>query len=617
MINLIGKKNFWLMLLFDIILVTCAYGLSYLIRFEGKIPAGHLHILQNTIFWIVLVKVMFFFYFNLYRGMWRYTSLVDFMNVMKAVVSSSLSIILLILFLFNFQGFSRSVYILDFLLTLVFIAGIRLGIRIYLSRKPTAFLSVFGKKDRKVKRILLIGAGNTGEHVLRELMDNPAINMLPIGFLDDDRTKFHQEIHGIPVLGRIDQIDEIKADYEGILICTPSATGAQMRRIVEICERSGKPVKTMPPLGELIDGRISLKLIREVSMTDIIGREEVRLDDEEIKRYLLGKRVLITGAGGSIGRELLRQIGRFKPEAVALLDFSEYNLYQVEMECRRRFKEIEVETCLVDLVDLCRTRRMFEHFRPNVVFHAAAYKHVPMQELNPWEAVCNNLLAMKNVTACSIDIGVDKFVLVSSDKAVRPTNVMGATKHICELMASCGNGNSKTCFISVRFGNVVGSSGSVVPLFQQQIAQGGPVTVTHPEITRYFMSIPEAAQLILQAGAMGKGREIFILKMGEPIRILDLARDVIRFHGFEPEKDIEIVFTGLRPGEKLYEELITEGEGIVPTYHDKIMVLIPDQCDNHDHLSQQVDELIRVADTFNIPAIKAKLKEIVPEYTPQ
>lgn len=645
---LIRNKNFWLMLAADFCLITLSYLLAYKIRFEGEIPTQYFSIIEQTILAVVSIKIVTFFIFNLYRGMWRYTSLVDFINVIKAVAVSSIIIILIILFLYSLQGFPRSVFILDFLLTLVFIAGIRLGIRLYLSRNQKAFFPVFGKKDRKAKLMLLIGAGNTGEHILRELMDNPAINMFPVGFLDDDRGKLGQEIHGVPVLGHIDQIEEIDIDYEEILICVPSATGAQMRRIVEICERSGKPFKTMPPLGELIDGRISLKLIREVSMTDIIGREEVRLDEEEIKKYLLGKRVLITGAGGSIGSELARQIGRFKPQAVALLDFSEYNLYQVEMECLERFKEIEMEACLVDLGDPRPTCRVFEHFRPNVVFHAAAYKHVPMQELNPRGAVYNNLLAMKNVIACSIDAGVDKFVLVSSDKAVRPTNVMGATKRICELMASCANGlirdsallNSgqgdkwghlvncsaipedvpiypRTRFISVRFGNVVGSSGSVIPLFQQQIAQGGPVTVTHPEITRYFMSIPEAAQLILQAGAMGEGREIFILKMGEPVRILDLARDVIRFNGFEPEKDIEIVFTGLRPGEKLYEELITEGEGIVPTRHEKIMVLTPHHSNNHDRLPNQIDELIRIADTFDIPAIKAKLKEIVPEYTPQ
>jgi FlaA1/EpsC-like NDP-sugar epimerase len=406
----------------------------------------------------------------------------------------------------------------------------------------------------------------------------------------------------------------------------------------------------MPPLGEIIDGRVSLKMIREVSMSDIIGREEVRLEEDEIRKYIFGKRVLVTGAGGSIGSELVRQVGRFNPQAVALLDMSEYNLYQVERECRERAKKHDVAAYLVDIGDLLPTRRIFESFRPDVVFHAAAYKHVPMQELNPWETVFNNLLGMRNVIACSLDVGVDKFVMVSTDKAVRPTNVMGATKRVCELMAICANehgkckisnaaagarqaaaneavsaaggavpaagGGRRTRFISVRFGNVIGSSGSVIPLFQEQIARGGPVTVTHPDITRFFMSIPEAAQLIMQAGAMGNGREIYILKMGEPVRIVDLARDVIRFNGLEPDHDIEIVFTGLRPGEKLYEELITEGEGIVPTRHEKIMVLLSSNGVDPERLSHHLDDIIRIADTFDAPAIRAKLHEIVSDYTP-
>lgn len=605
------------MLAADVVLVGLSYYLAYLIRFEGKIPQEYATLFSNSILPIIIIKMICFFLFDLYRGMWRYTSLVDFLNVFKAAVISSFGLVLIFLFWVDFRGFSRSVLILDFLLTLLFIAGIRLGIRLYLSRGQRAFSLNDLRKDGKARRLLLIGAGNTGEHVLREMMDNPAIQMLPIGFLDDDKTKLGMAIHGVPVLGNVDQIDKIRVDYDEILISAPSATGKQMKRIMAACERTGKPVKTMPPLGELINGSISMKMIRTVSIEDLIGREEVCQDEEYIKGYILGKRVMITGAGGSIGSELARQLGRFDPKSVALVDFSEFNLYRVELECRERFKRLEVRSYLVDLRNIQTTRRMFKDFKPDVVFHAAAYKHVPMQEINPWEAIHNNVLSMRHLVKCSIDGGVEKFVLVSTDKAVRPTSIMGTTKRICEMIASSTDGIAKTIFISVRFGNVVGSSGSVIPLFQQQIARGGPVTVTHPEIIRYFMSIPEAAQLILQAGAMGRGKEIFILKMGEPIKIADLARDLIRLNHLEPDQDIPIKFTGLRPGEKLYEELITEGEGIVSTNHEKILVLQLNHSYNYEDLSAHIDELIHIADTFNTTAIKDKLKEIVPEYTPQ
>jgi FlaA1/EpsC-like NDP-sugar epimerase len=354
-----------------------------------------------------------------------------------------------------------------------------------------------------------------------------------------------------------------------------------------------------------------------VKFEDLLGREEVRLDAELLNRTYRDKRILVTGAGGSIGSELIRQLGRYHPSALALLDFSEYNLFQIEMATRRRFEYIPVQAYLVDIRNKENLRRAFAEFKPEVVLHAAAYKHVPLQELNPWEAVLNNIRGTQNLVTIAKETGVERFVLVSTDKAVRPTNIMGATKRVAEMFVECVNGGSRCRFVAVRFGNVLGSSGSVIPIFEEQIAAQMPVTVTHPEVTRFFMSTAEAAQLILQAGSMGEGGEIFILKMGEPVRILDLARDVIRFNGFEPEKNIEIVFTGLRPGEKLYEELITEGEGIVPTRHEKIMVLTPDQCNSHDRLGDQIDELIRIADTFDIPAIKAKLQEIVPEYTPQ
>ena len=609
------NRNFWLMLTADAILVVSSYYFAYLLRFEGHIPEQFFNVFTNTLLMVVLVKILFFFLFNLYRGMWRYTGLIDFFNVLKSVALSSTSLVAIFLFWLGFQGFSRSVFILDFILTLFFISGIRLGIRIYLSKGHTPLISFFRTDDGKVKRLLLIGAGNTGEHVLRELMDNPTVGVMPVGFLDDDMTKLGKAIHGVPVLGKVDQITRIDVDFDEILITAPSATGNQMKRIVEACERTGKIFKTMPPMGELIDGRISLKMVRKVSVTDLMGREEVRLDEQNIKKFLLGKRVMITGAGGSIGSELVRQIGRHKPKSLALLEFSEYNLYQVEFECRRRFKGIDVFPHLVDLRNLQSIRRIFADFKPNVVFHAAAYKHVPIQEINPWEAIRNNVTSMRHLADCAVKADVAKFVLVSTDKAVRPTNVMGATKRICEMIAACINGNSMTQFISVRFGNVLGSSGSVVPLFQQQIGRGGPVTVTHPDIIRYFMSIPEAAQLILQAGAMGRGREIFILKMGEPVRILDLAKEVIKLNGFVPGKDIQIVYTGLRPGEKLYEELITEGEDIVPTSHEKIMVLKPNECESYAKLSFLLDDLIRITDTYDIHAIKTKIKEIVLDYT--
>lgn len=634
----------------DVCLLVASYYLAYCLRFEGEIPESFLSLFRKTAFLVVAVKLLSFFYFNLYRGMWRYTGLADFVNVVKAVGGSTVVLAFIFMFLFGFPGFSRSVLMLDFLLTLVFIAGVRLAIRMYLTRNQYTFASQFWKKKGQAKRLLLIGAGNTGEHVLREMMDNPAIRVLPVGFIDDDPTKKGKSIHGVPVLGNVDQIDMIRVDFDEILISAPSATGRQMRRIMAACERTGKPVKTMPPLGELIDGRVSMKMVRTVSLTDLVGREEVRLDEEDIRGFLQGKRVMVTGAGGSIGSELVRQIGRFEPRAAALVDFSEFNLYRVEIEYRERLKGADVRAYLVDLGDLKLTRRVFRDFKPDVIFHAAAYKHVPMQEVNPWEAVFNNVLSMRHLVRCAIEGGVEKFVLVSTDKAVRPTNVMGATKRVCEMIATCANLNNdgalliqdklgplvncsaipgdvpiyppapsshRTRFISVRFGNVLGSSGSVIPLFQHQIAHGGPVTVTHPEIIRYFMSIPEAAQLILQASAMGKGREIFILKMGEPVKILDIAKDVIRLAGYEPMKDIEIVFSGLRPGEKLYEELITEGEDIVPTTHEKIMVLQSNNCINPSDLTAHLDELIQVAGTFDILAIKEKLKEIVPEYTPQ
>jgi FlaA1/EpsC-like NDP-sugar epimerase len=370
-------------------------------------------------------------------------------------------------------------------------------------------------------------------------------------------------------------------------------------------------------MGELIDGRVSVKAIRDVAYRDLLGREVIRLDEDRIGAYLERARVLVTGGGGSIGSELCRQICRFSPESVILYERAESPLYEIDLELKENFPHVSVIPLLGDIRDRSQLSRAFGDYRPQVVFHTAAYKHVPMMELHPWKAVRNNILGTRNVTDVSNKYGVDRFVLVSTDKAVRPTNVMGASKRVAELMVQCQNGCnlSKTRFMTVRFGNVVGSVGSVVPLFKKQIEKGGPVTVTHPEVTRFFMTIPEAGQPILQAGAMGEGGEIFILDMGTPVKIVDMARDLIRLSGFEPDVDIRIEFIGLRPGEKLYEELITEGEGIVPTSHEKILVLRGKTCEQ-SLLNGTIDELARLAHQQDGSSIRTKLREIVEDYKP-
>ena len=409
-----------------------------------------------------------------------------------------------------------------------------------------------------------------------------------------------------------------------VFICMPSATGAQMRRIVEICKRSQVPHKTLPTIGEIIDGEVSIKALRDVNYEDLLRRPPVHLDTTGILDYLSGRTILVTGAGGSIGAELCRQLNRFDPERLILIDASEANLFNIQMEFRDNPKGPDHHCILSSIQDRVLMERIYSRYRPQIVFHAAAYKHVPMLESYPWEAILNNVLGSNVTMELALKYGVERFVLVSTDKAVRPTNVMGTTKRLAELILQSLQQNG-TRFMAVRFGNVLGSSGSVAPLFQKQIRQGGPVTVTHPDMTRYFMTISEAAQLILQAGAMGEGGEIFVLEMGTPVKIADMARDLIILSGKEPGKDIEITFTGIRPGEKLYEELITASEEVATTRHEKIMVLRSNghcghgtpQQDSLQNLDQDLNELYRIAKTHDACAIKQKLKQLVPEYTPQ
>ena len=621
-------KNFLIVFLADVLLLAAAFIGAHMIRFEFSIPMHFVQSLKQMLPWVLLAKLSCFYFFGLYRGMWRYTSITDLLNVIKATIVSTLLILAFILFKSGFIGYSRSVFLIDFLLTILFIAGFRISVRLFFDRysketpTPTDFLSIFkllSNRKKDSKNLIIIGAGNCGEKIYREIRDNSALKYNIVGFLDDNKSKIGRTIHGTPVLGRIDDIIFIikKRKADEALIAIPSARGQQMRRIVELCKSSGIAFKTVPSYGELINGRVTINAIREVAYRDLLGREMVKLDEKQIGAYLKGQNVLVTGAGGSIGSELCRQICRFKPMSILLFERAESPLYEIELELKKNFVGVNVVPILADIQNKLQIEKVFNKYKPQTVFHAAAYKHVPMLELQPWKALENNIQGTANLVEIASKFSIERFVFVSTDKAVRPTNVMGASKRVAEMLVNCQNKNglSKARFIIVRFGNVVGSVGSVVPLFKKQIEKGGPVTVTHPDVTRYFMTIPEASQLILQAGAMGNGGEIYLLDMGTTIKISDMARDLIRLSGFEPDIDIKIEYIGLRPGEKLFEELITEGENIVSTSHEKIMVLKGLEC-NLQILNDQINELATLASDQDDKRIKAKLQEIVPEYSP-
>lgn len=619
------RKNFWIVLLLDILLIAGAHFLAYLVRFDWHISWAMPKII-GTIPFLLLAKIPIFYMFGLYRGMWRYTSTADLINITKAVCVSSGVIIMSVLFLNRFTGFSRSVFFMDGIFTFLFLCMHRGIIRYFFQSRE--LMSWFGQDEaRPVKvRLLLIGAGAAAEKVIREIRDNVNVPYEVVGLVDDNYRKHGLKIHGIPVLGGVDNLQEciVRTRAEELLIAVASASAEQMQRIVDLCRKSKTTFKVLPSMGEIIRGKLSVTSSREISYKDLLGRPSVHLDQQEIGRYLTGKTVLVTGAGGSIGSELCRQIIRFEPKKIILLDAGEENLYKIQMELHHDRRFLDYVPVLCKIQNKALLDAIFTEYAPTVVFHAAAYKHVPLVEANPWEAVFNNVFVTKNLIEATIAHKVERFVLVSTDKAVRPTNVMGATKRVTELLmlAYCNDQvadrsakQHTTAFMAVRFGNVLGSSGSVIPLFKHQIEKGGPVTVTDPEMTRYFMSIEEAAQLILQAGAMGGGGEIFILKMGASVKIVKLAHDLIKLLGYEPEKEIKIQFTGLRPGEKLYEELITEGEGIVPTRHEKIMVLQGDGRSKQE-MEKLLSRLANTATGHDGPGIKEALHDIIPEYTP-
>ena len=621
MLNRVREKNFWIVFTIDVFLLSCAYYSAYWLRFDGHIPEKEVATFFGSIGWIVALKLGIFFFMSLYRGMWRYTGLSDILDILKANLLAFLLMVLVLGFWVRFQGFSRGVIVIDFVLATGFISGFRMMIRclIHSPFRKNSFAQMLKKRSRMILRVLIVGAGDTGEKLLREIVQNRNLGIDVVGFVDDNPFKQHHSIHGVRVLGNRSDIPELVTKYQvdEIIIAIPTATAQQMRQVVNFCESTRKPFKAVPGMAELINGEVSVAAIREVRYDDLLGREPVCLENDEICRYTSGKRVMVTGAAGSIGSELCRQIAGYGPSQLILLDRNESGLYELNLDLLAKFPGLITAEVLAATQNKNRMEHVFGDYRPQVVFHAAAYKHVPMMEMHPWEAIYNNIVGSLVLLEMCRNHQVERCVVISTDKAVRPTNVMGASKRLMEMLTQSYAGISGVRYMAVRFGNVLGSVGSVLPLFKKQISRGGPVTVTHPDVTRYFMTIPEAVSLVLQAGGLGKGGEIFVLKMGTPVRIADMARDLITLSGFVPDQEIKIEFQGLRPGEKLYEELITEGEDITTTRFKDIMVLKNADPLPMEEMNRHVRNLVELAEAGDARGIKEKLKRVVPEYCPQ
>ncbi|AGW12960.1 polysaccharide biosynthesis protein [Megalodesulfovibrio gigas] len=633
LLRLLSHRNAWLLLALDALLALAAHLLAYLTRFEGALPGAQWENFTAWAAWAVGIKLACLAAMDGYRGMWRYTSLPDVLRIAKAVTLASLAMMSFLLVTQRFEGFSRSVFLLDWLYTLLAFAGARLGIRLWKGPAMRSGLSgmtggtgVAGTAV-PVRDCVILGAGEAGEKLVRDILSSPRAGIRLAGIFDDDRTKHGKTLHGTPVLDAIDALPQWLAGRriaaQEALIAMPSATGPAMRRIVQVCETARLPCRTIPSLRELAQGRVNVKALRDVDYRDLLPREEARPDPDSIRHAVAGKRVLVTGAGGSIGSELCRQLLAFEPTELQLLDMSESALYGIQMELAYDRQFHRHTPLLGSLADTAWTHWALQTHRPQVIFHAAAYKHVPMLEQHPWQAVINNILAMNNLLQAARDSEVESLLLVSTDKAVRPTSVMGASKRLAErlLQSHCSSAaRAGMRLMAVRFGNVLGSSGSVIPLFRAQIERGGPVTVTHPEVVRYFMTVEEACLLILQAGALGRAPgggagEIYLLKMGRPVNIAQMAEDLIRLSGREPGRDVAVEFIGLRPGEKLYEELVTEGEGVVASAHEQLMVLKGEDC-AAGSLDGLLEELAVAAATRDGGRIRELLRRGVPEYRP-
>ena len=609
--RLVSRHRIW-QVVTDAALVAAAWYVAFQVRFDKGVPGRYDEFLGLDVFIaVVAVKMLVFVAFGLYEHWWRYVSIQDMWRSFLAVTVASTAAVLVLYFWNPVDGWRlpRGIIVIDWMLVLALVTGVRLLVRTLIERPGRRGIVARGKEA------LIVGAGDAGQLVIREMLKSRALGYTPTALVDDDPRKKNMRLHGVRVLGTTADLPRLVADQkpDEVIIAIPSAPGDVRQRVVNACRDAGVPVKTLPGVHELIAGDLNLfQQLREVQVEDVLGRDSVDLDMPSIASYIAGSTVLVTGAGGSIGSELCRQVAALGAAQIVLVEHAENALVTIERELQHERRFTATVPVLADVKDRVKIRRLFDRHRPDVVFHAAAYKHVPLMEANPLESVRNNVIGTRVMAEVASECGVKRFVLVSTDKAVRPKNVLGQTKALCEWLveAAAARGANGTNFISVRFGNVLGSSGSVIPLFRRQIARGGPVTVTHPDMERYFMTIPEAVQLIVQAGAIGESGDIFVLDMGKPVKIVDLAHNMIRLSGREPDRDIPIEFIGVRPGEKLHEDLWGEGEAAVPTAHPKILRAA---CRPVDPiwLEEELAELERLADAGETVEIVARLGELM------